>query len=158
MCCSLKIIHMCSSQNIVVQSNFYHILILHVPMVFSVKFLSHIIVHPRVISRVSDVLVYAYTAATSHLFSSSLFNFILGRRMMTFTSMYGTLRGFAKLKQIPKNLDRAHPTHPSTPNANFFGNPSLTWTEHSNHINQQLLAMYIDRIHMVYYSKISVLV
>ena len=32
----------------------------------------------------------------------------------------------------------------------LIGNPSLTWTEHSNHNHQQLLAMYLytDRIHM----------
>ena len=61
------------------------------------------------------------------------------------------------IPQIKKNLDRAHPTHPPThppPSTLFFPNPSLTWTEHSNHNNQQLLAMYSDRIHMVYYSKI----
>ena len=71
------------------------------------------------------------------------------------------LRGFAKLKKFQKckkKLDRAHPTHPPTSNL-FFGNPSLTWTEHSNHNNQQLLGnVYTDRIHMVYYSKITVLV
>ena len=47
------------------------------------------------------------------------------------------LRGFAKLKNSKnpkKNLDRAHPTHPP-PTQTFFGNPSLTWTEHSNHNN-----------------------
>ena len=55
-----------------------------------------------------------------------------------------------KIQEIQKNLDR--PTHP--PSNFFFGNPSLTWTEHSNHNNQQLLAaIYTDRIH-----KISVLV
>ena len=35
------------------------------------------------------------------------------------------------------------PTHPH-PNCLFFGNPSLTWIEHSNHNNQQLLAMYVQ--------------
>ena len=39
-------------------------------------------------------------------------------------------------------MDRAYPTH-THPNF-FFGNPSLTWTEHSNHNNQQLLAMYVQ--------------
>ena len=75
------------------------------------------------------------------------------------TITVSSLRGFAKLKQFQKSkkkLDRAHPTHPP-PSKLFFGNPSLTWTEPSNHNNQQLLAMYTDRIHMVYYSKISVL-
>ena len=48
-----------------------------------------------------------------------------------------------KVNKIPKyphkNLDRAHPTHQT-----FFGNPSQTWTEHSNRNNQQRLAMYIQ--------------
>ena len=51
------------------------------------------------------------------------------------------LRGFAKLKKFKKseiNLDRAHPTHP--PSSKPFNKT------------------YTNRIHMVYYSKISVLV
>ena len=55
------------------------------------------------------------------------------------------IRGFAKFKKFQKsnnkNLDRAHPTHPP-PIQSFFGNPSLTWTEHSIHNNEQLLVMY----------------
>ena len=54
------------------------------------------------------------------------------------------LRGSAKLKKSKKNLDRAHPTHPPPIQTFFFGNPSLTWTEHSYHNNQQLLAMYVQ--------------
>ena len=51
-------------------------------------------------------------------------------------------RGFAKLKKIQKKT-WIELTPPSHPHPNFlFGNPSLTWTEHSNHNNQQLLAMY----------------
>ena len=45
--------------------------------------------------------------------------------------------GFAKFYQFQKckiNLDRAHPTHPP-PIQTFFGNPPLTWTEHSDHNN-----------------------
>ena len=56
------------------------------------------------------------------------------------------LRGSAKLKKFQKsktNLDRAHPAHPHHPNF-FFGNPSLTWTEHTNPNNQQLLAMHVQ--------------
>ena len=56
------------------------------------------------------------------------------------------LRGFAKLNKFQKskiNLDRAHPTHPPPIHTFFFRNPSLTWTEHSNHNNQQLLAMCV---------------
>ena len=53
------------------------------------------------------------------------------------------VRGFAKLNKFQKRLDRANPTHPP-PSKLFFGKPSLTWTEHSNHINQQLLAMYVQ--------------
>ena len=55
------------------------------------------------------------------------------------------LRGIAKLNKFQKSkkkLDRAHPTHPP-PSKLFFGNRSLTWTQHSNHNNQQLLAMYV---------------
>ena len=68
-------------------------------------------------------------------------------------------KGLCKLKKFQKSkrnwIELTPPTHP---HPNFcFGNPSLTWTEHSNHNNQQLLAMYnTDIIHMVYYSKISV--
>ena len=64
------------------------------------------------------------------------------------------LRGFAKLKKFRKSkqkLDRAHPTHPPPIQTCFFGNPSLTWTEHSNYNNQQLLALYTDKIHNVYW-------
>ena len=53
-------------------------------------------------------------------------------------------KGLCKVKffsNIQNKLDRAHPTHPPF---FVFGNPSLTWTEHSNHNNQQLLAMYIQ--------------
>ena len=38
-------------------------------------------------------------------------------------------------------MDRAHPTH-LPPSNFFFGNQSLTWTEHSNHNNQRLLEMH----------------
>ena len=54
-------------------------------------------------------------------------------------------------------MDRAQSTHPRPIQA-FFGNLSLTWTEHSNHNNQQSVAMYTDRIHVVYYSNILPLV
>ena len=56
----------------------------------------------------------------------------------------GCLRGFAKFKKFPKNLDGAQPTHPPQPNLFLSGNPSLAWTEHSNQNNQQLLAMYVQ--------------
>ena len=63
-----------------------------------------------------------------------------------------------KLKKLKKNWIQLTPTHPHPQSKLFFGNPSLTWTEHSNHNNQQLLAMCTctDRIHMAYYFKISV--
>ena len=55
------------------------------------------------------------------------------------------LRGFAKLNTFQKSqkkwIELTPPTNPSY--KLFFGNPSLTWTEHSNHNNQQLLAMHI---------------
>ena len=54
-------------------------------------------------------------------------------------------KGFAKLKKLKKskkNLDGAH--NPST-KLFFFGNPSLTWSEHSNHNNEQLLTKYIKQ-------------
>ena len=75
-------------------------------------------------------------------------------------SDYQMVRGFAKLKKFKKKwIELTPPTHPH-PNFYFiFGNPSLTWTEHSNHNNQQLLAMHnTDRIHMVYYSNVLALV
>ena len=50
-------------------------------------------------------------------------------------------KGLCKVKKIKKkNLDRAHATHPP-PIQTFFGNPSLTWTEHSNHNNYHILTM-----------------
>ena len=55
----------------------------------------------------------------------------------------GRPKGLCKVKKIPKikkKLGYSSP-HPIF----FFGNPSLTLTEHSNHNNQQLLAMYIYR-------------
>ena len=71
------------------------------------------------------------------------------------------IRGFAKLKKFQtskRKLDRAQPTHSPSIQTFFFGNPSLTWTEHSNHNNQQICAMHTDRIHVVCYSKILALV
>ena len=56
-------------------------------------------------------------------------------------------RDFAKLNKSTnptKNwIALTPPTHPPSIQT-FFGNPSLTWTEHSNHNNQQLLAMHIQ--------------
>ena len=40
-------------------------------------------------------------------------------------------RGFAKFKKSKIKLYRAHTTHPLTLSKLFFGNPSLTGTEHS---------------------------
>ena len=60
----------------------------------------------------------------------------------------GDVRGFAKLKKFQKS-DKAHPTHPP-PIKLFFGNPSLTWTEHSNHNKQQLIA-FLDVFGVVYH-------
>ena len=56
-------------------------------------------------------------------------------------------KGFAKLKKFQKSkktwMELTPPTHP--PSKLFcFGNPSLAWTEHSNHNNQQHLAVYIQ--------------
>ena len=42
-------------------------------------------------------------------------------------------------KNPKTNWIRAHPT---TPYSIFFGNPSLTWIEHSNHNDQHLLITY----------------
>ena len=54
-------------------------------------------------------------------------------------------KGLCKVKQIPKKpWIELTPTHPPPPPSNFFWKPSLTWTEHSNHNNQTLLAMYIQ--------------
>ena len=66
----------------------------------------------------------------------------------TSSTQPATLRGSAKLTKSPKNLDRAHPPTPH-PNL-FFGNLSLTWTEHSNHNNQQLLTMYTQTEYTLY--------
>ena len=47
-------------------------------------------------------------------------------------------KGFAKLKKFQKSQKKTWieltPTHPP-PIQKKFGNPSLTWTEHSNHNN-----------------------
>ena len=51
-----------------------------------------------------------------------------------------SLRGLAKFKKIQKSKKN----YSLPPSKLFFGNPSLTWTEHSNHHNQQLLAMYVQ--------------
>ena len=52
------------------------------------------------------------------------------------------VRGFAKLNKSQKSkknwIELTPPIHP--PSKLFFGYPSLTWTEHSNHIHQQLKA------------------
>ena len=48
---------------------------------------------------------------------------------------------------FPGTLLEIWPSLPPTPIQFFFGNPSLTWTEHSNHNNQQLLAMYRHNTH-----------
>ena len=49
-----------------------------------------------------------------------------------------SLGGFAKLKKSHKNwIELGPPNHPR-PEC-FFGNPSLTWTEHSNHNDYQRL-------------------
>ena len=77
---------------------------------------------------------------------------------MLFADIASQLRGFAKLKKIQKirekNLERANPTHP--PHPNFFGNPQLTWTEHSNHNNQQLLVyIYRQNTHGILLQNIS---
>ena len=61
-----------------------------------------------------------------------------------------TRRGYAKFKIFQKSkikLDGVHPTHP---HQFFFGIPSLTWTEGSNHNNQQLLAMPIQTAYTWY--------
>ena len=56
------------------------------------------------------------------------------------------LRGFTKLKKFQKSkqIGQSLPHQPTPIQTCFFGNPSLTWTEHSNHNNQQLLAMHIQ--------------
>ena len=63
-------------------------------------------------------------------------------------------KGLCKVKQNPKiqnNLDGDHPTHhPASPSKIVLGNPSLTWREHSNHNNQQRLAMYIQTEYIWY--------
>ena len=67
------------------------------------------------------------------------------------------LRGLAKwVFFLSKNANKYWicinpPTH--HPSKHFFLKPSLTWTEHSNHNNQTRLAMYADRIHMIYSPK-----
>ena len=55
------------------------------------------------------------------------------------------VRVFAKLKKFQKSkktwIELTPPTHPPS---KLFWNPSLTWTEHSNHNNQQLVAMHVQ--------------
>ena len=60
------------------------------------------------------------------------------------------LRGFAKLKNSKKKkLDRAQ-----TPPIQifFFGDPSVTWPEHSNHNNVQREYITLHSYHMSTYS------
>ena len=52
-------------------------------------------------------------------------------------------------KSKTNDIELTPPTHHFI-KAFFFGNPSLTWTEHSNHNDQQLLITYI-KIHLLYY-------
>ena len=59
------------------------------------------------------------------------------------SSSHVFLRGFANLKNSEKSKKKwIELTPPTYPIQTFFGNPSLTWTEHSDHNNQQVLAMY----------------
>ena len=65
------------------------------------------------------------------------------RRLYSSHISASTLRSFAKLKQFKQSqiqLDRAHPIHPPLIHI-FFGNPSLTLTEHSNHNHYWFLAI-----------------
>ena len=48
------------------------------------------------------------------------------------------IRGFAKLKKIQKIKKKTCVELTPPTNIFVFGNPLLTWTEHSNHNNQQL--------------------
>ena len=78
--------------------------------------------------------------------------FCIGYTSLSFTYwltvVVGNIWGFAKLKQFQKSkktiwIELTPPTH--SPSKLFFGNPSLTWTEHSNNNNnQQLLAMHMQ--------------
>ena len=57
---------------------------------------------------------------------------------------------------MQKKLVGAHPTHPPPHPSFFFGNPSLTWTEHSNHNSHTFLAMlYRQNTHGVLLKNIS---
>ena len=78
------------------------------------------------------------------------------RVRLRFILDFSNFVNFAKLCQLcqslknsknhKKNLDRAHPSN------FFFWEPitDIMWTEHSNHNNQQLLAMYIQTEHTWY--------
>ena len=55
------------------------------------------------------------------------------------------LKGLGKVNIFPKITKKT--CTELKPIQTVFGYPSLTWTEHSNHNNQQRLAMYTDRIH-----------
>ena len=63
---------------------------------------------------------------------------------------YKSICKVKKIQKIPKKswIELIPPTHP--PHPNFFGNPSLTLTEHTNHNNQQLLAIYIHTEYIRY--------
>ena len=52
----------------------------------------------------------------------------------------GAMQSLKKSKR-PKKVGSPHPP---TPSKLFFGTPSLTWTEQSNHNNQQRLAICIQ--------------
>ena len=82
----------------------------------------------------------------THLLSITLSLSSSWAEWLAWTSLHQTLSinisravlsGFAKLKKFQKSkqiLDRAQPTHPPPyPNIFFFGNPSVTRPEHSNH-------------------------
>ena len=67
-------------------------------------------------------------------------------RVYTFSSMHFTfLRGFTKLDKFKKYKNNWMDLIPPNPKF-FFLNPSLTWTEYSNHNDCQPLITYLQTI------------
>ena len=108
--------------------------------------------------------IWRATRQLSNTFSAikyiSSHNYVSLNITVNLTYLFG-LRGFAQLifflQKSQFFLDRVHPTHPHPIQTFFFfGNPSLTWTEHSNHNNQQLLAnVYRQNTHGILLKNIS---
>ena len=93
----------------------------------------------RVLRFASFLSRYFWTSVWWH----TEINITLGKCLFVIHDCLAASVGLCKVKKCTKKLDRAHPTHPPLSKL-FFGKPSLTWKEHSNNNNQQLLEMYIQ--------------